>query len=339
MESMKLVRRQPGFTLVELLVVIAIIGILVALLLPAVQAAREAARRTHCLNNLKQLGLAQLNYESAHKRLPPGNLGYDVNTSTLTRIEHSSTEAETSFVCFILPYLEESALYDQYDFDVDTDVQYRNPDSPVGKKLSTYQCPSDESHLGNACSPQNGDDWKGNYGINWGAWRHMCQLPRIPGEDKPNLVCAVPNPAKIHIAPYHLSFGAKLARITDGTSNTLSMMEMIQSPGTSACDRRSRIWCEKAGCSNITAMLSPNNPNADEGNCQEDFPDSPCKRIGGNNDKANTQSYTSSRSRHSGGVQVLMCDASGHFITDDIEIAVWQAMSTMNQGETYDSPF
>ena len=117
------------------------------------------------------------------------------------------------------------------------------------------------------------------------------------------------------------------------------MLEMIQSPGEDRCDRRGRIWCEKAGCGNITTFLSPNSSATDEGNCQEDFIDAPCIRLGGNNQAANTKSYTSSRSRHPGGVQSLMCDASGHFISEDIDIFVWQAMSTMNRGEVFETPF
>src|SRR4051794_21681889 len=94
-------RRSIGFTLVELLVVIAIIGILVALLLPAIQAAREAARRSQCQNHLKQLGLACLNYESAKKRLPQGFIS-----------QPSGVEA-WAWSTFILPYIEEQALYDR----------------------------------------------------------------------------------------------------------------------------------------------------------------------------------------------------------------------------------
>ena len=104
-----------GFTLVELLVVIAIIGILVALLLPAVQAAREAARRTQCQNNLKQLGLAALNHEGTHKHLPPGRMGCD-GAANLNCSPGEWSRAASGFLP-MLPFLEEPALYDSIDFD------------------------------------------------------------------------------------------------------------------------------------------------------------------------------------------------------------------------------
>ncbi|MEM6330182.1 MAG: DUF1559 domain-containing protein [Planctomycetota bacterium] len=339
-------RRPTAFTLVELLVVIAIIGVLIALLLPAVQAAREAARRSQCINNLRQLGIALTNYESARSRLPPGNLGYDPRRSDFTTLNDAADEVRTAFVPFVLPYLEEAALFDAYDFTQATQDQYNQPGSPVGNHLPTFQCPSDERYSAIACNlGGQGEDWKGNYGVNWGAWRQMCQLPREPDVDNWNVVCNVVSgglrvPATVHVAPFHLSFGARIAQITDGTSNTLAMMEMVQTPSESVCDRRARIWCEKAGCGNVSAFLPPNSPLPDEGNClgKEDLPIAPCTHIGANVATTNTRAFTSSRSQHPGGVQVVLCDASAHFVSDEIERPVWQALSTMNQEEVFNSP-
>src|SRR6478672_7200841 len=107
-QSTKRQQQERGFTLVELLVVIAIIGILVALLLPAIQAAREAARRSQCANNLKQIGLALHNYHSARNKFPPGVV-YDTGTYSATMNAYNGWTRE------ILPYAEDSAIQKLYD--------------------------------------------------------------------------------------------------------------------------------------------------------------------------------------------------------------------------------
>ena len=144
--------RLCGFTLVELLVVIAIIGILVALLLPAIQAAREAARRTSCLNNMKQLGLATLNYETAKKKLPPSKWRESVpNPSGFGAIvvEHST-------ISYLLSYMEESAIADQWTFK----QTWNNSNSALpidNKRLS-------EKFIGGlrcATAPEQRLDWPG----------------------------------------------------------------------------------------------------------------------------------------------------------------------------------
>ncbi len=117
-------RRVRGFTLVELLVVIAIIGILVAMLLPAVQAAREAARRMSCQNNLKQIGLSLHHYHDVHKKLPPARSG---------RPRHT-------WAAFLLPFLEQTNLYDQYDWNLNWDAPGNQP--AIATHLSVYRCPS-----------------------------------------------------------------------------------------------------------------------------------------------------------------------------------------------------
>ena len=147
------VRPRPAFTLVELLVVIAIIGILVGLLLPAVQAAREAARRMQCSNNLKQLGLAFHNYESATKSFPinyatRGKLGFPNNGPGIAN-------SGRSWLQMVLPYIEQTPLYNNIDFTVGLQPKSSAPTTPVGRNrlaaatvIPTFLCPSDDSNEG-----------------------------------------------------------------------------------------------------------------------------------------------------------------------------------------------
>ncbi len=143
-------KRRGGFTLIELLVVIAIIAVLIALLLPAVQAAREAARRAQCTNNLKQLGLAVHNYESAHSMLPLGRVW-----APLPGIPFPSFfmgAQNTTWFTQMLPQFEQQALYNAYNFSIGIEGPPGGDGMPVGfainstvygTKLGAFQCPSD----------------------------------------------------------------------------------------------------------------------------------------------------------------------------------------------------
>ena len=140
MKPHRLMRR--GFTLVELLVVIAIIGVLVALLLPAVQAARESARRTQCSNNVKQIGLALHNFHDTHNSLPPGAIDATAPATNSVRVKFNATfPTEHGWAVFLLPYIEQKNLYDQYTFQSDWRATGPNQlvrESPIG----TFICPS-----------------------------------------------------------------------------------------------------------------------------------------------------------------------------------------------------
>ncbi|MEX0818470.1 MAG: DUF1559 domain-containing protein, partial [Pirellulaceae bacterium] len=138
--------KHRGFTLVELLVVIAIIGILVALLLPAVQAAREAARRMQCSNNLKQLGLALHNYHDTLKTFPPGYVSNRPGVEGSSSWCRSGGVQGAPWTALILPYMEQQNLHDQFNFNVPfqaTSNQMAPPNSNVVIPLDTYSCPSD----------------------------------------------------------------------------------------------------------------------------------------------------------------------------------------------------
>jgi len=328
-------RTHVGFTLVELLVVIAIIGVLVALLLPAVQAAREAARRTHCLNNVKQLGLALHNYHDTNGRFPLGAVGRDPSKP---RVNPKGGVVRVAFFVFLLPFLEEANFFNQYDFESRFDLSTTgastiDPDSPLASPLPTMTCPSDEPTVCYVCDGNRGQDYKGNYGLNWGAGNFSCQ--HYDGDCS---FLETNRPGEYHFAPFHIEYGARMREITDGTSQTLAMMEMLQVPAPlgGSLDRRGRIWNDDTNCYQLMARNTPNTSIPDEGACnpRNDQFGAPC--LAG---VPSFKNHMASRSRHPGGVQVLMCDASAHFLTDSVDLDTWQAMSSSQGEEVYFPPF
>jgi len=298
-------RRPTGFTLVELLVVIAIIAVLIGLLLPAVQSAREAARRSACGNNVRQLGLAVHNYQSAKGRLPPGNQSF---------VSATSGTVKSPTVAFLLPYIEERGQAALYDFKKSWQVQL----SVVGQIIPAYQCPSDTTRVMDSAQAAGGDR-KGSYGVNWGQNTFSQQFTSATVK-----------------APFAGSYGAKFAEITDGTSKTLMLMELIQAPSETGqpIDRRARIWNPTGGTYQVSTKVTPNSTSDDVSDCA-DRPEAalPCT------DSTSEPQYTlASRSRHSGGVQVALCDGSVRFVADGVELTAWRAASSMNQGETQTLP-
>jgi prepilin-type N-terminal cleavage/methylation domain-containing protein len=189
--------RRSGFTLVELLVVIAIIGVLVALLLPAIQAARESARRTSCINNLRQLGLALNNYESTKRRLPPGQLA---------RFTGGPDSRDYSVQTQILAYVEEEALRTLFDFNEEV-LHPVNWEAANGKPALTL-CPSEVQ------GGMQGDGGWTNYHANSGSWAHLKGWDGVFG--------AVADEEGIPALP-----PLRLAKITDGTSHTAAIAEVV----------------------------------------------------------------------------------------------------------------
>jgi prepilin-type N-terminal cleavage/methylation domain-containing protein/prepilin-type processing-associated H-X9-DG protein len=204
-------RSVSGFTLVELLVVIAIIGALVALLLPAVQAAREAARRTQCVNNLKQTTLAVLNYESVHGILPAaGSFAPEeesVKFSTVGGYFRVDLRSGTnrSWIVEVLPYMEQQQLFDRFDRDLHVSA---NPGNPQAAQPASLLCPSDQAY-GRFFSWRSGNAepvpfGKGNYAAYTGPF-HVDDY-YTPGAIRP--------------------FGQPLRQVIDGVSQTLALSEV-----------------------------------------------------------------------------------------------------------------
>ncbi len=321
-------RRRPlhGFTLVELLVVIAIIGVLVALLLPAVQAAREAARRMECTNHLKQYGLALHNYHGVHGQFPPGSI---TNDATLV---HDYPQWPYLTI-HLLPFMEKEALYDLimvmpfYEYPGRSNTAIEWPRAIETAPVGLFQCPSDGIASArmdlNAHFPVTNSIilFKSNYlGVFTGSkWGDVYQEVTSPGTVSPQAVFGANRGAGIH-------------DITDGTSNTLIIVEYLK--GTDM-DMRGWHWTTQPGYQCIFAWLTPNSPipdGMDSGSCHADtnLPDQnlPCFV-----DPVGDNKSACSRSRHPDGVNVLLCDASVHFISDSIDVEVWKGMGTINGEE------
>jgi prepilin-type N-terminal cleavage/methylation domain-containing protein/prepilin-type processing-associated H-X9-DG protein len=292
---------RAAFTLVELLVVITIIGILIALLLPAVQAAREAARRMQCCNNLKQWGLAMANYESQYHVYPYG-IRFAFNTSeTVATLRHT-------FVPSLWPFMEQQSLYDRYNFSVGF---YETSNLALAAvQVSGYFCPTDRQGYWKAIEPSNylyGPRSRGNYVVNWG----YCDYNQT-------------SPADYKIGPFGPKRQRTVADVKDGLSNTMFMGEVIQSPNDTDYDFRGDIFNDDVGGAQFMAYYTPNSGIDTLDFCATTDKDSimPCTKTG-------SAYYSTARSKHSGGVNIGFGDGSVQFISNQINTTTWRALGSM----------
>ena len=227
-------RKRSGFTLVELLVVIAIIGVLVALLLPAVQAAREAARRMQCGNNLKQLGLAMHNYYDTYKRLPINTRHNDPANTPVRAMWQAGNHRKGSVLVKILPWMEQNTLFDSLDFNRDVYAQLNSLGyDNGGNRISSYICPSDGTTSTRLARDRQFYNYAKNIGNQNMPGRGWCNIypnnagPNGQGGNMYGRGAAGHGNRNdgINISGVfsRMSWAAKFADVLDGTSNTIMM--------------------------------------------------------------------------------------------------------------------
>lgn len=313
------IRPRAAFTLIELLVVIAIIAILIALLVPAVQKVREAANRSQCQNNMRQVGIAMHNHHNAIGVLPQGVAESPSN---------SSNWGHGTWQVAVLPYVEQAELREQYFGYGQNSPLYHDPANLNGassKTIPTLLCPSSNSpnpngwNNGNAGLPKCSYH---NYVVNYG--NTAC-------DESTKWMLDSYNGLTFKGAPFSYGRPVKLHKIQDGSSNTLMASEVISGVGN---DLRGLTWWGPGA--GFTTALRPNDSQpdlswSDSSWCNSSNPNPPCA--------FRTSGYVfGARSRHPGGVNVVMCDGSERFINNDIGPPIWQALSTTSGNEAVAVP-
>ena len=341
-------RRTSGFTLVELLVVIAIIGLLINLLLPAVQQAREAARRLQCSNRIKQLALGIQNFESANRHLPAAGKYADPLEATIFKNSYRRIDLQsgtnTSWIVTLLPYLEEQPLYDQFDFELPIT---QNPLNPQEQQIASLMCPSDATggRLFEYIEPEDG------LTIRFGKANYAAY-------SNPFHVDAWFHPGAIWL------YGIELRRVTDGTSKTIALAEIRSRDHTS--DQRGAWALPWAGSSLLSFDMHPTSfpsvedveidgpyrasdvslgatqrPNGDYGDVLYACPEPeqalldqmPCNTL--------WTGYISAapRSLHPGGVNVAFLDGHVAFIVEEIDEYSMADMISVDDGNVVPNNF
>lgn len=291
--------RAKAFTLIELLVVIAIIAILIALLVPAVQKVREAAARTQCTNNLKQIALATHNHHDTYKNFPSGYV-----------YGGAFGNSEATWLTYILPFIEQETLYRTANFSQNFGSLPNQNNTLSGTILSVYTCPSDTASNTHALTYYGKGNYVGNGGIgpmisNWNTTQSVAQF-----------------------GVFMVNSKIRMADISDGTSNTVLASEIIRVQGN---DFRGVMHYPEGPIFQHNRTPNTTTPDDWRSSLCVSLPEAPC--VGTYTAYNNRQVILSARSRHTGGVNAALCDGTVRFVTTNIQLATWQALGTIKLGD------
>lgn len=298
-----------GFTLIELLVVIAIIAVLIALLLPAVQQAREAARRAQCLNNLKQIGLALHNYHDTHSAFPPGWIGVASDRRPLVDGLNGF-----SWAVMILPQLEQTNIYNRFDFKQSlVSTTPASPGMPANKdllatRLPLFECPSDPHPEKWDIQPQGGGPVLATL-----APANYVGLFGVRQENGSDIDDCEGQPAGFQCRGDGLLFHnskVTLGMVTDGTSNTIMVGERASQVKQNPPFYSTWVGLVPGGEEATTRSIGDADHVPNLGIHLEDF-----------------------SSRHTGGAHFILADGHAKFVSENIDLGVFQAIGTRDRGE------